>query len=159
MDLFSLPKRIGDPPRTNPTMPHQQESENAPPALQEALFERIAALPGVVVGPSHVSVPGARAFHLDEGHATGREGAFMVGTEFAHLHPAYDGSLHLRLPEPMARQVIEQGWGEFHPLVLQGEMPPTMVMVFGPRDAAELDTVFSIVRASYDSATGATTSD
>ena len=159
MDLSSLPNRIGDPPRTNPTMPHQQQSENAPPALQEALLERIAALPGIAVGPSHVSVPGARAFHLDEAHATGPERAFMVGTEFAHLHPAYDGSLHLVLPEPMARQVIEHGWGEFHPLVLRGEMPPTMVMVFGPRDDAELDTVFSIVRASYDSATGATTTE
>jgi phospholipase/carboxylesterase len=155
MDLSSLPKRMGEPPRTNPAMPHQQESENAPPALQEALFQRVAALPGVLVGRSHVSVPGARAFHLDEAHAAGPEGSFMLGTEFAHLHPEYDGSLHLVLPEAAARQVIERGWGEFHPMVAQGVMPPTNLMVFGPRDDNELDTVFSIVRASYDSATGA----
>jgi phospholipase/carboxylesterase len=159
MDLSSLPKRIGDPPRTNPAMPHTQESENAPSPLQEALFERIAGLPGVVVGPSHVSVPGARAFRLDTAHAGGSSDDFMVGTEFAHLHPSYDGSLHVKLPEAMARQVIELGWGEFHPMVLQGAIPPTTLMVFGPRDEAELETVFAIVRASYDEATGATKTD
>ena len=67
-------------------MPYQQLSQNAPPELQGALFARAAALPGVVVGPSNVSVPGARAFHLDEAHAGGAPGAYMVGREFAHLH-------------------------------------------------------------------------
>jgi phospholipase/carboxylesterase len=136
-------------------MPHTQESENAPSPFQEALFERIAALPGVEVGRSHVSVPGARAFHLDAEHAKGSTEAFMMGTEFAHLHPEYDGSLHVKLPEAMARQVIERGWGEFHPMAAQGAIPPTTLMVFGPRDEAEVDTIFSIVRASYEEATGA----
>ncbi len=58
------------------------------------------------------------------------------------------------LPEPVARQVIDRGWGEFHPLVEQGMMPPTNVMVFGPRDDQELDVVWQIVRASYDAAQG-----
>lgn len=154
-DLSTLPRRAGDPPRTHHDMPHQQESENAPPELQEALFERIAALPGVEVGASHVSVPGARAFHLDAGHATGSREAFMVGNEFGHLHPAYDGSLHLVLPEAAAREVIDRGWGEFHPMVERGMMPPTTIMVYGPRNEAELDSVMHIARAAYDNATGA----
>ena len=153
-DLSTLPKRRGEGPDTNPRMPHQQVSQNAPKDLQEVLFERAKGLPGVVVGRSHVSVPGARAFHLDEAHAGGSEDAFMVGTEFAHLHPQEDGSLHLILPERLAKQVIEQGWGEFHPLVLQGMMPPTNLMVFGPRDQSELEIVWSIVEASYANATG-----
>jgi phospholipase/carboxylesterase len=153
--LVDLPVRTGDRPRTNPHMPHQQVSQNASAELQEALFERAVALPGVIVGRSHVSVPGARAFHLDASHATGPQEAFMYGTEFAHLHPTYDGSLHIILPEPLALEVIAKGWGEFHPLVAQGVMPPTNLMVFGPRDAAELDTVWRIVQASYDHATGA----
>jgi hypothetical protein len=154
-DLSTLPQRTGEPPQTHHNMPHRQQSENAPPELQEALFERIAALPGVVVGASHVSVPGARAFHLDAEHAIGGEGAFMVGSEFAHLHPAYDGSLHLVLPEAWAREVIARGWGEFHPMVEQGMMPPTTIMVYGPRNEAELSSVMHIVRASYDNASGA----
>jgi phospholipase/carboxylesterase len=155
LDLSTLPQRAGERPKTLYQMPHQQDSQIAPPEMQEALLERIAALPGVIVGPSGVSVPGARAFHLDPGHAAGPRDAFMVANEFAHLHPAYDGSLHLVLPEPAAREVIARGWGEFHPLVEQGGMPPTMVMVYGPRDEAELETVTQIVRASYDNATGA----
>ena len=153
IDLSVLPQRRGDAPQTNPRMPHQQVSQNAPTVLQEALFERAATLPGVIVGRSHVSVPGARAFHLDDAHAAGPRDAFMVGTEFAHLHPEEDGSLHLVLPEPLARQVIERGWGEFHPMVQQGMMPPTNLMVFGPRDEAELEIVWSIVEASYANAT------
>lgn len=133
-------------------MPHQQLDQTAPADLQEALFERARALPGVTVGRSHVSVPGARAFHLDEA-AAGAPDAFMTGKEFAHLHPASDGSLHLVLPEAEARAVIERGWGEFHPLVAQGVMPPTNLMVFGPRDADELETVWRIVEASHANAT------
>jgi hypothetical protein len=154
IDLSTLPQRRGDAPQTNPQMPHQQVSQNAPGEMQEALFERVETLPGVTVGRSNVSVPGARAFHLDNAHASGDQDAFMVGTEFAHLHPQSDGSLHLILPEAMARQVIQRGWGEFHPLVQQGMMPPTNLMVFGPRDADELDVVWSIVQASYANATG-----
>ncbi|HXA43265.1 MAG TPA: luciferase family protein [Candidatus Solibacter sp.] len=153
-DLSALPQRTGERPQTHHAMPHQQVSQNAPSEFQEALFERLAALPGVIVGQSHVSVPGARAFHLEPESAGGDSGAFMAGTEFAHLHPAYDGSLHIVLPEPVARQVIERGWGEFHPLVEQGMMPPTNVMVFGPRNEGEVDVVWQIVRASYDAAQG-----
>lgn len=154
IDLSTLPRRTGEPPQTHNQMPHQQVSQNAPAELQEALFERVAELPGVVVGRSHVSVPGARAFHLEVDAAQAESGAFMAGTEFAHLHPAYDGSLHVVLPEAAARQVIDSGWGEFHPLVAQGLMPPTNVMVFGPRDEDELDAVWRIVRASYEAARG-----
>jgi phospholipase/carboxylesterase len=108
----------------------------------------------VVAGPSHVSVPGARAFHLDPSAAGGPPEAFMVGTEFAHLHPAQDGSLHLILPEANAREVIAHGWGEFHPLVAQGVMPPTNLMVYGPRNDEELETVWRIVQASHANARG-----
>ncbi|HEV1998240.1 MAG TPA: luciferase family protein [Candidatus Dormibacteraeota bacterium] len=135
-------------------MPHTQLTQLAPAAMQEALFERSAKLAGVMVGRSHVSVPGARAFHLDEEHAQGPQDAFMMGTEFAHLHPPYDGSLHMVLPEAVAREVIARGWGEFHPLVEQGVMPPTNVMVYGPRDEAELEAVWQIVQASYAHASG-----
>jgi len=154
MALEDVPTRTGERPTTNPHMPHTQTSQQAPVELQEALFQRISNLPGVIVGRSHVSVPGARAFHLDPASAGGSPDGFMVGTEFAHLHPAHDGSLHLILPEPLARDVIAKGWGEFHPLVEQGVMPPTNLMVFGPRDPDELEAVASIVEASYRNARG-----
>ena len=134
-------------------MPHEQRSQNAPPAMQEALFQRAAALPHVAVGRSHVSVPGTRAFHLEPARARGPPGSTMVGTEFAHLHPPHDGSLHARLPPDLAREAAGKGWAVPHPVAaLQGD--PTLVMLFGPRDEAELETVWSIVRASYAHALG-----
>jgi phospholipase/carboxylesterase len=92
-----LPERRGEPPEVSVTTPQQQQSQNAPAELQEALFDRIVQLHGVATVPSAVSVPGARAFILGPGDARGPREAFIVPDlgEFAHLHPGYDGSLHL----------------------------------------------------------------
>lgn len=150
----ALPPRRGPRPQTRSGMPHRQLDQNAPPELQEALFQRARALPGVRVAPSGVSVPGARAFVLAEDLAAGPPEAFMIGREFAHLHPPYDGSLHLTLPPAVAARVVESGWGEPHPLVRWGAFPPTFVMVYGPRDGAELEAVWTIVQASYAFARG-----
>ena len=44
-------------------------------------------MPGVEERPSAISVPGARAMGLSEGVPTGPREAFMIGREFAHIHP------------------------------------------------------------------------
>ncbi|MGH3420329.1 MAG: hypothetical protein ACRDOD_12165, partial [Streptosporangiaceae bacterium] len=156
-----LPVRHGDSPEVSVTTPQQQESQNAPVELQEALFSRIAELDGVVTAPSAVSVPGARAFCLPpprvpSGDTGGSSEAFIVAEvgEFAHLHPSHDGSLHLVLPIPLARDALTKGWGVAHPLA-GIRLTPGMVMIFGPRDATELDIVTAIVRASHTYAAGA----
>lgn len=118
---------------------------------------RALSLAGVHSGPSGISVPGARAFHLEPGLAKGPPEAFMVGTEFAHLHPRYDGSLHLMLPEETARSVVALGWGELHPVVRMGLLPPTALMIYGPRNAPELEAVWLMLLASHAFARGATT--
>lgn len=84
-----------------------------------------------------ISVPGARAFVLEEDAALGPDEAFMVGREFAHLHPADDGSLHMMLPPDLAGAAELQGWGEPHPIARLGLIPPTAMMVYGPRDEGE----------------------
>ena len=151
---FDLPARPGPRPRTTPTNPHVQLDQNAPPELQERLFEKAKALPGVRVEPSMISVPGARAFVLGEEAALGPSEAFMVGLEFAHLHPPTDGSLHMMLPLELAQAVDSQGWGELHPVARMGMIPPTAMMVYGPRDDGELEVVWELLRASYAFATG-----
>lgn len=150
---FDLPPRRGSQPRTTQPsrerpQPHRQVSQTAPCEWQEALFERVRALPGVLIRKSCVSVPGARAFHLDAALARGPKEAFQCQQEFAHLHPRHDGSLHVALPPEVYQVVQARGWGEPHPV--SGTM-----MVFGPRDEAEINTVFRIVEASYQYATGA----
>jgi hypothetical protein len=141
-------KRAGARPRTTKMNPHTQLDQNAPPALQEEVFARARALAEVVVGPSLVSVPGARAFHLP---ACTRPvpGGFMIESEFAHLHPADDGSLHMALPVDIVDRVIENGWAEHHPLAGKHGLPTNIVMVYGPRDEAELEVVAALVAASH----------
>lgn len=154
--MYQPPPRTGARPATQQAMPHQQLDQIAPVDLQEELFAQAFALPGVRTGRSLVSVPGARAFHLEPELAVGAPEAFMRGTEFAHLHPAYDGSLHLALPADLARAVIEAGWGEPHPMVAMGVMPATQLMVYGPRDREELEVVWRILQESYAYARGGT---
>jgi len=127
--------------------------QNAPASGQEALFERVRALPGVTAQPSQISVKGARGFWLSRERALGPPEAFMIGQEFAHLHPVYDGSLHMMLPLDIAEEVVTKGWGEVHPAVRRGAMPPNTMMIYGPRDEAELEIVWQIVQRSYAFAT------
>jgi phospholipase/carboxylesterase len=151
---FDLSARPGPRPRTTPTNPHIQLDQNAPPELQELLFERARALAGVRVEPSMISVPGARAFVLGEEVASGPLEAFMIGREFAHLHPPTDGSLHMMLPLKLAGAVDSHGWGELHPVARMGVIPPNAMMVYGPRDEGELEVVCELLRASHAFATG-----
>jgi hypothetical protein len=135
-------------------MPHQQLSQNAPLSLQEELWHRMIGLEGVRPGGSHVSLPDTRALHLDPRLATGPGDAFFAGTEFAHLHGASDGSLHLMLPVSVAGDAIHKGWSELHPVARRGAGPPTLVMLYGPRDEAELEVVWRLVQTSYAFARG-----
>jgi hypothetical protein len=122
--------------------------------LQEELWHRMTSLEGVQPGRSYVSLPDSRALHLDSRLATGPRDAFFAGTEFAHLHGASDGSLHLMLPLSIASDAIDKGWAELHPVARRGAGPPTLVMLYGPRDEAELEVVWRLVQTSYAFARG-----
>jgi phospholipase/carboxylesterase len=148
-----LPQRRGPRPEVNWRIPQQQQTQNAPRDLQERLFDEIRQLPGVDVGPSHISVPGARGFTVRD--RSEDEQSFLVPEvgEFAHLHPSYDGSLHLVLPPEMAADVSIKGWGRPH-MWAGTRLSPGFMLVHGPRDENELATVLGIVTASHTYATG-----
>jgi len=148
-----LPERHGPRPEVVWTIPQQQRTQIPPPDLQERLFDEIRDLPRVDVGASHISVPGARGFTLRDGSAD--EQAFLVPqfAEFAHLHPAYDGSLHLVLPPDLAADVSTKGWGRPH-MWAGTRLSPGFILVHGPRDDDELATVRGIVAASHAFASG-----
>jgi phospholipase/carboxylesterase len=149
-----LEDRAGERPEVSWRIPQQQLSDNSPTELQEQLFTRISGLPHVSSGDSQISVPGARGLVLGESH--GPDEAFLVPQvrEFAHLHPAHDGSLHLALPAAQAADVVAHGWGTPHPWA-GSRLSLGFTMVFGPRDAAELEVVAGIVAASHAYASGA----
>jgi len=148
-----LPGRRGDRPSVSTNTPQEQLTQQATGPLQERLYTRVLDLPGVQPRPSAISVPGARAFALAV--SDGPPEAFIVPQvgEFAHLHPEYDGSLHLTLPLPLAAELIGKGWGVAHPLAGL-RVAPGMVMVFGPRNDEELEMVSAIVATSHAWARG-----
>lgn len=152
---MNLPQRSGPKPETTRSLPHSQVSQHGPDTVIEKLHDWCFALPNVDEEDSGISVPGSRALILQDSVAANPE-AFMIGREFAHIHPHPDnGSMHLHLAAEDARVVCATGWGENHYLVAQGKWREGLVMVFSPRNDAELEAVKTIVARSYEFATGA----
>ena len=89
---IDLPIREGVRPMTTTGVPHMQIDVEAIPELSEEMLRRVAEIPGVVLGATQVSLPGAVGFQLAEGVSLAQPQAIVGGREFAHLHP--DGSLH-----------------------------------------------------------------
>ncbi|MBI3286846.1 MAG: phospholipase [Chloroflexi bacterium] len=151
MNVSSLPQRSGPQPLTHKGMPHAQIGVQPVPDVNAELFRRAYALPDVERRPTIVSVPGAQALWLREGVPLAHPEAIAVGREFAHIHP--DGSLHVSLPEERAREAIQAGWAEPHPMAqYMGNLG--MVMLYTPRMMEELDVVFQLIVDSYNFVTG-----
>ena len=147
-----IPKRSGERPRTNYGLPHQQLDQNPPANIYQMLKDQAFDFEFVERRPSIISVPGAEALWLqDEGGHSCTE-AFMVGNEFAHVHP--DGSLHASLSPESARAAIEAGWAVFHPWSKKRPGWEGFVMIYTPSSADELDVVFQLVQDSYRFVTG-----
>jgi len=150
MSSTALPRRDGPRPRTTPTNPHTQlDQQPADAAVIDELARRVFSLPGVVEQPSRISVPGARALTLASDEPIGPPEAFLVDREFAHLHPSPDRSLHAMLPLDLAEEAIDRGWAEIHPVAERGVIPRNAVMLYAPRDDAELAVVEELVQASH----------
>lgn len=150
-----LPTRRGTRPRTTSTIPQAQIDQQPDDARHvDAILAEAATWPSVHQTTSGISVEGARALALDPSAAGGPAEAFMVGQEFCHVHAGGDHSLHLMLPVPLAEAAARAGWAEPHFFVLTGQAPPTVVLVYAPRDDDERDVVLGLVRASYDFARG-----
>lgn len=147
MSELSLPRRRGRAPLVSEAEPFEQLTQNAPAVLQRRLCRQTESLPGVHQGAALRCVSGTRAWHLSPVIAHGPMEAFLAGTEFAHLHPVYDGSVHARLPAPVAAEAVANGWGRIEP-------ESGSVLLFGPRDGAETEVVWGLILHAYRHANG-----
>lgn len=153
MSEFTLPLREGPPPKTLGRLPHSQLTQHGPDDIVQKLHDYCFALEHVLNEQSGISVAGSRALVLHHASACNHD-AFMVGREFAHIHPHPDsGSMHLMLSETDAKTVVSAGFGEDHYLVTQGILPAGLIMVYSPRNDMELEAVKMIVNRSYAYAT------
>lgn len=146
-----LPFRTGERPLTRKGTPHQQLDQNPDLSIYKKLHELLFSIPDVIEMDSLISVPGARALWLNSEDSS-LEDAFMIGREFAHLHPPYDGSLHIMAPPNWVDEIISKGWGEKHPLA--GEFFDNALMIYAPRNEEEIKIVYNIVLLSYWRAKG-----
>jgi len=151
MLVHGLPRREGEKPLTRKGMPHQQISQNPPAKIYNMLAQLLFSIPDVEEEMSLISVPGARALWLVSEDAS--DDVFMVGREFAHLHPPHDGSMHLMAPSDWLDEILEKGWGEKHPLA--GIMiPDNAIMLYAPRNEEEVNIIYNIALLSYWMAKG-----
>jgi Family of unknown function (DUF5519) len=151
-DLLS--RRAGARPRTYPGPPHTQLDQQPDARIRAQFARRFGGFTGVEEQPTEIRfVPGARALRLAADVEAGPPEAFISGREFAHLHALPDSSLHMILPEPLATEAVEAGWGELHPLAGTA-VPATTVLVYAPRDPDEIDVVLGLLQRSYEFARG-----
>ena len=149
---LDLPPRPGEQPSVTDGVPHIQLDQTSSDALLSELAAWAFSLDGIVELPSLASLPGARALTVAPGLPL-NSGAMLVAREFAHIHPQPNGgSLHLRLPAAAAQEVVDKGWGEYHPFAINGSIP-NLVMVYAPRDDEDLGAVKAIIEASVAFAT------
>lgn len=150
-----LDRRPGVPPLTGKYPPQLQYSDQSPRDVYSGLIKwAFTAYPGVREARSLISIHEARALWLDESVPAPAH-VFMppMGSrEYAHTHPC--GSMHLMLSEGDENTVLESGWGIRHPSYSRGYRE---MLVFAPRDFKELETIKSILDASYRHATGQAT--
>ena len=154
MKRKGLPERTGSRPSTTPTNPHTQLDQNPEELVVREFARRVFALPDVEERPSAISVPGARALWLRNEVPAGPQEAFMIGREFAHIHPLPDGSMHAALPPELAEEAREKGWAEQHPVARMGYISPNVVMIYAPRHTGEIEIVAGLVAESYRYAGG-----
>ena len=154
--LEAAPAREGPPPDVPNSIPHQQPSQNAPVAMQEELLALVSALPGVQIEPTEFSLSGSLGWRLEDSFAQGPDEAFIPQSlEYGHQHRPSDGSMHMLLPVESSIIALEKGWGIIHPISdsISGENSDYL-MIFGPRDEGELETIWIIAQISYYQARG-----
>jgi hypothetical protein len=152
---LEMPPRAGERPRATTSIPHSQLDQQPENASElDAILAVATTWPHVDLQPSGIAVEGSRALILTPDACNGPAEAFMVGREFCHAHAGGDFSLHATLPLPLAEAAQRGGWAEPHYLVRTGQAPPTVVMLFAPREETERQVILRLVRASYEFALG-----
>lgn len=156
MAIPQTPMREGDSPVISKSGYGGQITQVSPKPVQNRLLSLVAGLAGVRVRPSLTCATGSRGLHLAPKLAEGAVSAFLIGTEFAHLHPDYDGSLHIALPHDVAVATESSGWGKI-------SLDDGSFLLYAPRHETDLVVVWTFVVFSYrcarglDPATGETT--
>ncbi|KAF2032010.1 hypothetical protein EK21DRAFT_99331 [Setomelanomma holmii] len=145
----ALATRKGCRPLVQGVAPQRQQTQKSDGKIYKLLVTRLRAL---AQDPRNRLVERTSCF---EKHSSGLFTSIPItrtcGGEICHAHPS-DGSLHLTLHPSDAKLVLENHWGERHPLARGGWcrrfVPREFMLIYAPRDEREVDVVMRIVAAS-----------
>ncbi|WP_448549422.1 luciferase domain-containing protein [Thalassotalea fusca] len=148
---FTLPVRPGDKPLTDNVIPHTQYDQNSSPEIVAKLADWLFSLEHIECKHSMISVAGTPGAYIKQDVGPINQAAVMVDREFTHIHPEPNpGSQHLVLTPEDAKEVIDKGWGEEHPLLARGQIRTHTIMVYAPRNEEDLKTIKTITKRAYD---------
>lgn len=144
-----LPPRSGPRPQVAGIAPQRQLNQPGCPkaykAFRRALLNAAALHPDSLgTATSCFEKKGLALFALNPLNSTCRG-------EICHVHHT-DRSLHLNLHPEDAKVVLEQGWGQRHPLAKGGWLakfvPREFLMIYAPRNMEECEVIARIVEAA-----------
>ena len=151
--LKTLQARDGPRPALIGIAPQRQLTQTCGPAMISLLQQTIRSLASEC--PTHWFV----ARSAFEKHSEALFSRYKTFTEpdyygeIAHAH-ASDGSMHLTLHPEDVKSVLDKGWGERHPLAhgrtwwWHSPVPRGFMIIYAPRDQAELREITDIIRAA-----------
>lgn len=153
--LPELPYREGGRPTMGKhVVPHRQLEQPGNPASRKQLddvFDKFVQGNGSYVryANSFYEKRG-QAVTLNDGQQNSPIAKISHG-EVAHIHPS-DGSMHMIFSASDAKEAIKKGWGERHPLSgsPHHNIPDTYLMIYVPRNAAEVLVVAQLLRAAVE---------
>jgi hypothetical protein len=148
--LGRLPYRCGPRPTVAGIAPQRQIDQ---PGSKECYL----ALRDILIhhGRKHKDIIGIGTSCFEK-HGLGLFGRFPFNNtcqgEICHVHNS-DFSLHLNLHPNDAKEVLQKGWGQRHPLARRGwlirmPVPRQFVMIYSPRSLDELQIVCKIIEAA-----------
>ena len=150
---IELPVREGEHPDIGQEPPQLQFSDLGSEDVRLALKAwAFSTFPNVTEQDTAISVPTSRALWLDERVTAAHEDAFMPtpgSREFCHLHE--DGSFHAVVNVPIEDEILKKQWGVRHMYYDRGVKE---MLVYAPRNDAELIVAKTIIAESYRYASG-----
>ncbi|CBX92569.1 hypothetical protein IAQ61_006042 [Plenodomus lingam] len=150
-----LPRRLGDRPVVRGIAPQRQQTEKSGEKVYARLVEKMK---GLVADSKNQLIEQTSCF---EKHSSGLFTTVPItracGGEICHAHPS-DGSMHMTMHPADANLIIRKGWGERHPLARGGWcrrfVPREFMLIYAPRDEAEVEIVLHIIAAAVWWASG-----
>jgi len=142
------PTREGNPPKTseapkNTNIAHRQLNQNNNNPFWNNIVVEVQSWPHIIKKHSGVSVEGAVGFYIDPKYASKDNLKFMRATEFGHLHPIRDGSMHVIVPSQVKEELLKAKWAELHP------RDKNLIMLYAPRTKDEYKLVINVLKIAY----------